>query len=158
MEKGVELMEEIKDVHGKQYVVFRLGKEDFALDIHSVTTIEKTLVAARVPRTPCFIKGVVNLRGEIVPVMDLSIRFGLTPTPETEETRIVIVKVGEASLGLIVDEVEDVLYLSKESIENVSNYSTDLSMDFITGVGKVNDRIITILNLEKLSEFNGAGG
>ncbi|NLD49827.1 MAG: chemotaxis protein CheW [Clostridiaceae bacterium] len=150
-------MVEAKDAQGKQYVVFRLGNEDYALDIHSVTTIEKPMIVARVPRTPHFIKGVINLRGEIVPVMELSIRFNLTPAPESEETRIVIVKVGEASLGLVVDEVEDVLYLSKDSIENVSNYSTDLSMDFITGVGKVNDRVITILNLEKLIEFNESG-
>lgn len=151
-------MDEAKDFQGKQYVVFKLGKEDYGLDIHNVTTIEKIMITARVPRTPQFIKGVINLRGEIVPIMNLAERFNLVVADETEETRVIIVNVGELYLGIIVEEVEDVLYLKKDAIENVSNYSSELSTDYILGVGKVEDRIITLLNLEKLLDINEAGG
>ena len=146
-------MDDKKDVQGKQFAVLKLGSEDYGLDIQNITTIEKMMHTARVPKTPCFIKGVINLRGEIIPVMDLSARFNLPEFIETEETRIIILKIGESSLGIIVGEVEDVLYLTQDSIESVSNYSSDLSMDFILGVGKVDERIITLLNVEKLADF-----
>ncbi|MFZ5987417.1 MAG: chemotaxis protein CheW [Bacillota bacterium] len=142
------------DVESRQYVIFKLGKEDYGLDIQKVTTIEKIMPAARVPKTPNYIKGVINLRGEIVPVMDLRTKFNLPAVEETEETRIIILKFNEISFGVIVDEVDEVLQLTEESIENVSNFSNDVSMDYILGVGKVDDRIVTLLNLEKLSDIN----
>lgn len=142
------------DVESRQYVIFKLGKEDYGLDIQKVTTIEKIMPAARVPKTPNYIKGVINLRGEIVPVMDLRTKFNLPAVEETEETRIIILKFNEISFGVIVDEVDEVLQLTEEFIENVSNFSNDVSMDYILGVGKVDDRIVTLLNLEKLSDIN----
>ena len=147
-------MEDKANNQPKQYVVFKLGKEDYGLDIHKVTTIEKILPITRVPKSPNFIAGVINLRGEIVPIMDLSKRFNLAAVQETDEARIVIMKVGEDSLGIIVDEVDDVLALNQEDIENVANYSSELSMNYVLGVGKVDDRIITLLNISKLSEIN----
>lgn len=147
-------MGEVISVEGKQYVVFLLGKENYGVDIQKVTTIEKIMPFARVPKTPDYIKGVTNLRGEIVPVMDLRIKFGMEHREETEETRVIIIKINDISLGLIVDEVDEVLNLSEESIENFTNFTNDLSMDYILGVGKVNGRIVTLLNIEKIAEVS----
>lgn len=105
---------------------------------------------ARVPDTPDFISGVINLRGEIVPIMDLRRKFGLPSAEDTESTRIIIVKIEEIVLGIIVDEVIEVIQLNDDSIENVTNFCSDLSMDYILGAGKINDRIVTILKLDKL--------
>ncbi|WP_010249137.1 chemotaxis protein CheW [Acetivibrio cellulolyticus] len=153
-------MEDVINVEGKQYVVFMLGKENYGVDIQKVTTIEKIMPYARVPKTPDYVKGVINLRGEIVPVMDIRTKFGMEVSEETEETRIIIIKINEISLGIIVDEVDEVLNLTEESIENVANFTNDLSMDYILGVGKVDGRIVTLLNLEKIidiSENNDQG-
>jgi len=109
---------------------------------------------ARVPKTPDFIKGVINLRGDIVPIMDLRLRLGLPAVPETEDTRSIILKEDDVTFGIIVDEVDEVLQLTDDSIENIGNITTDLSEDFLMGVGKVNDRIVIILNIEKLAQIN----
>lgn len=143
-------MEEIRNSEGRQFVVFKLGKEEYGIDIQKVTTIEKIMTIARVPKTPDFVKGVINLRGEIIPIMDLRARFGLPAIEETDETRIIIIKIEEVSVGVIVDAVLEVIQLAEDSIENITNFSNDLSMDYILGVGKVDDRIVTLLNLEKL--------
>ncbi|HOQ00959.1 MAG TPA: chemotaxis protein CheW [Acetivibrio clariflavus] len=146
-------MGEVVNVDGKQYVVFLLDKENYGVEIHSVTTIEKMLPYARVPKTPDYIKGVINLRGEIVPIMDIRTRFGMEACEETEETRIIIIKINDVSFGIIVDEVDEVLTLSEEAIENVSNFTNDISMDYILGVGKIDGRIVTLLNIEKLADI-----
>lgn len=147
-------MAETVSVDNKQYVVFLLGKENYGVEIHSVTTIEKMLPFARVPKTPDYIKGVINLRGEIVPIMDIRTRFGMEIKEESEETRIIIIKVNDISLGIIVDEVDEVLNLKEEAIENVANFTNDLSMDYILGVGKIDGRIVTLLNIEKLADIS----
>jgi len=147
-------MGEVVNVDGKQYVVFLLGKENYGVEIHSVTTIEKMLPYARVPKTPDYIKGVINLRGEIVPIMDIRTRFGMEAHEETDETRIIIIKINDISFGIIVDEVDEVLTLNEEAIENVSNFTNDVSMDYILGVGKIDGRIVTLLNIEKLADIS----
>ncbi|MEN2776592.1 chemotaxis protein CheW [Acetivibrio clariflavus] len=147
-------MGEVVNVDGKQYVVFLLDKENYGIEIHSVTTIEKMLPYARVPKTPDYIKGVINLRGEIVPIMDIRTRFGMEAREETEETRIIIIKINDVSFGIIVDEVDEVLTLNEEAIENVSNFTNDVSMDYILGVGKIDGRIVTLLNIEKLADIS----
>ena len=134
----------------KQYVVFRLAKEECGIDIQKVTTIERQINIARVPKAPVYIKGVMNLRGEIIPVMNLRKRLNLDEIEATEETRIIIIKVEENSIGIIVDSVKEVIYLEDESIENITNVTNDLSLDYIKGIGKVGSRLITLLNLEKL--------
>jgi len=143
-------LEEIKNHNTRQYVVFRLAKEEYGVDTRNVTIIERMTTITRVPKTPPFILGVINLRGDIIPVMDLRARFNLPAVEYTDDTRIVIIKVEDTSMGMVVDSVAEVIQLSEDAIENVTNFSNDLSMDFILGVGKADDRIITLLNLEKL--------
>ena len=135
----------------KQFLVFRLDKEEYGVDIQKVTTIiEKDMAIARVPKTPDFIEGVINLRGEIVPVMNLRKRFNLPAVEDTEDTRIIIIKLEDLAIGLIVDSVAEVIHLSEDSIETISSFSAEVSLDYILGVGKVDGRIVTLLNLEKL--------
>jgi len=149
--EGVAIMDENKVKEKGKFLVFRLCIEEYGLDIRQITTIiEKDMNIARVPKTPDFMKGVINLRGEIIPVISLRKKFKLFDEEYTDETRIVIVRVDEISIGLIVDSVVEVLELNEESIENITDISGELSFDYITGVGKVHGRIITLLNLDKL--------
>lgn len=134
----------------KQFVVFKLDQEEYGIDIKRVIEIVEPTAITRVPHAPGFVKGVINLRGEIIPVMGLRERFNLPPVKQTDETRIIIFKVNEASIGAIVDAVAEVIHFSSDAIEGVSNFSSDHSLDFILGVGKVNERIVTLLNLDKL--------
>lgn len=149
-------MEDIKTaaVEAKQYLVFRLGNEEYGIDIHKITTIvEKNMDISRVPKTPAFVKGVINLRGEIIPVISLRLKFGLPDDTYGENTRIIIIKLEDLTAGLLVDSVAEVLTLDENSTENISSISGELSLDYISGVGKYNNRIITLLNLEKLIEI-----
>ena len=135
----------------KKFLVFRLGNEEYGIDIHKIATIiEKNMNIARVPKTPRYLKGVINLRGEIVPVVSLRLKFGLSEDVFGDETRIIIIKMEDMSIGLIVDSVAEVLELDEETTESMANITGELSFDYISGVGKVNGRIITLLNLEKL--------
>ncbi len=134
----------------RQYVVFKLGQDEYGVDIQKVTTIEQVKSIARVPRTPAYIKGVLNLRGDIIPIMDLRERFNLPVEPDTEDTRIIIIKIEEISIGIIVDSVAEVMNLTEADIENVTNFTTEFSLDYIMGVGKADGRIVTLLNMEKL--------
>ncbi|MCX7747019.1 MAG: chemotaxis protein CheW [Clostridia bacterium] len=143
-------MEGSMNTNLKQFVVFLLGKEEYGVDIQKVTTIEKIMTIARVPKTPDYIRGVINLRGEIIPTFDLRKKFGLPQVEETEDTRIIIVKIEEVVFGIIVDAVMEVLQLDEEAVESITNITSDVSMDYILGVGKIGDRIVTLLNLEKL--------
>ncbi|MCX7708904.1 MAG: chemotaxis protein CheW [Clostridia bacterium] len=147
-------MADNKNIENRQYVVFKLGKEEYGVDIKKVTTIERMMQIARVPKTPEYIKGVINLRGEIIPIMDLRLKFSMPSMEETEDTRIIIVKIEEMPIGIIVDAVAEVLELKDDAIENITNFSNDLSVDYILGVGKVNDRIVTLLNIEKLLKLS----
>jgi len=133
-----------------QFVVFVLSDEEYGLDIQMVNTIEKMVPITRVPKTPSFIKGVINLRGDIVPIMDLTERFGLTKTEETEETRIIIVKFEDIQMGIIVDEVKEVIYINEEQIESTTSLTKEGLMENVLGAGKVDNRVITLLNIEKL--------
>jgi len=135
----------------KQFLVFKLDTEDYGIDINKITTIiEKDMIIARVPDTPEFVKGVINLRGEIIPVIELRKRFNLPSITDTENTRIIIIRIEDVIVGLIVDEVVEVVMLDDDDIESLANFSNDFSMDYISGAGKVDGRIVTILKLEKL--------
>ena len=144
-------MDEMITTDLKKFLVFKLGNEEYGIDIQKITTIiEKDMNITRVPRTPGFLKGVINLRGEIIPIIHLRKKFGLSEIENTEETRIIIIKLDEIAVGLIVDAVAEVIELGEDSIENVTNFGGVLSAEYLHGVGKINGRIVTLLNLEKL--------
>lgn len=141
---------QINEFETKQYIVFSLGEERFGIDSLKITTIDRLKTITRVPKTPDYIKGVINLRGDIIPVMDLRARFKLPPVEETEETRIIILKLEEISIGVIVDQVLQTIQLGEDSIENTSSLINSSVSDYIHGIGKVNGEIVTLLNFEKL--------
>jgi len=140
-------MAEVQTQESVQVVVFNIDNEEYGANILKVTTIERALTVARVPRTPQFVKGVINLRGEIIPVLSLRQRLGFPEIDETEDTRIIIIKTGEIVAGFYVDAVTEVLQIESANIERNNN----ISSEYISGLGKVGSRIVTLLNLEKLT-------
>lgn len=140
-------MAEVNTQESVQVIVFNIDKEEYGANILKVTTIERVLPVARVPRTPPFVKGVINLRGDIIPVLSLRQRLGFPDIEETDDTRIIIVDTGEVVSGFIVDSVKEVLQIDASNIERNSNVSSE----YISGLGKVDSRIITMLNLERLT-------
>jgi purine-binding chemotaxis protein CheW len=146
-----------KSVEAKQFVVFKIAQEEYGIDIHKVAIIEKMLNIARVPSTIACILGVINLRGEIIPVMNLRLRFDMPVIEPNDETRIIIFQMGEVKLGLLVDMVSEVQTLEDADIESLTSITNDRTLDYITGIGKSEGRLITLLNVEKLiSEMNVA--
>lgn len=138
------------DKEVKQFVAFKVGDQKFGADIHKVSIIEKPLNYARVPTASEYIKGVVNLRGEIIPIMSIRLKFGLPEIDVDDDTRIIIFKFGEALLGIVVDEVDEVISLKESDIESVTSITNDRSLDYIIGVAKIGGKLTTLLNIEKL--------
>lgn len=137
-----------------QLATFCLGSEEYALDIASVQEIVRMTTVTRVPHAPEFIEGVVNLRGKIVPVIDLRARFGLPPVEATQSTRIIIAQVAGTTVGLIVDAVREVLRLSSGAIEPTPVLvSREADTAFCRGVGKLEDRLILLLDLPHLLAY-----
>lgn len=136
----------------KQYVVFQLHEEAYGLDIQSVQGIERMIKIARVPKAPNCIEGVMNLRGEIIPIMNLRNRFEIDDKEYDDHTRIIIVRLDDSQIGLIVDEVKEVLELREDEIENVQIIDEKINLNYISGVGKTKEgsKVITLLNLQTL--------
>lgn len=132
-----------------QLVSFHLGGEEFGLDILRVQEIIRMQTLTRVPNSPDFIAGVMNLRGRIIPVVALRRRFGLEPIPADRQTRIVVVEVKGAVLGFIVDAVSEVLRIPASTIEP-SPRLCKVEREYVSGVGKLNDRLLILLDLDRL--------
>jgi purine-binding chemotaxis protein CheW len=132
-----------------QYLTFLLGEEVFALDIRSVREIIQVCPMTPVPLMPSFVRGVINLRGAVVPVIDLQARFGRTPAVIGKKTCIVIYDCSTATeridLGLLVDAVSEVLDIPVDAIEPPPNFGTSVRRDFIQGMGKLGERFAIIL-------------
>ena len=135
----------------KKYLLFKLKNDEYGIDIKKITKIiQKNMKITRVPKTSDYIKGVINLRGEIIPIVNLRKRLGLEDSEFTRETGIIVLKLGDASIGIIVDSVQEVIELADASIESANDISSDMSFDYISGVGNKDGRIITLFDLEKL--------
>jgi purine-binding chemotaxis protein CheW len=138
----------------RQYLTFSLGEESFALDVAHVREILEFTTVTKVPRTPEFMRGVINLRGSVVPVMDMRVKFNLSLTEKTVDTCIIVVEVSldgeETILGALVDSVQEVFELEPDQIEPAPKIGTGLSTEFITGMGKRDDRFIIILDIDKV--------
>ncbi|MCT4545409.1 MAG: chemotaxis protein CheW [Vallitalea sp.] len=147
-------MEENKNQEIKQYIVTKIGNEQYGVNIQFVHNIERLLKITRVPKAPYYIKGVINLRGDIIPVMSLRLKFGLEADEYTNNTRIIIVKLDGNSMGLIVDEVKEVINLDCEDIEKISKDINDEKSKYVQGVGKIDKEIVTLLNLDGLINNN----
>ena len=137
-----------------QYIKIEMGDETFGIDISYVDNIVRMMRITRVPNVAECIRGVINLRGEIVPIMDLRITMGLEAIEDTKDTRIIIIKMESiGKLGLIVDCVKEVVTLVDDQIENLIHDSKDDSTHFVNAVGKVGDSIISLLDLNLIKRF-----
>lgn len=133
-----------RDVAGK-YLTFGLGEEEFGLEILKVREIIGLMPITAVPRTPSHVRGVINLRGKVIPVIDLRRKFGLPPADHTEETCIIVVQVGAMEIGAIVDRVSEVRDVPADHIDPPPNFGTSIDTDFILGMGKTTSGKVTIL-------------
>lgn len=149
-------MSEEQTFEQDQLVVFEVGDESFGIDISLVQEIIRLQPITEVPRAPMHIKGVINLRGKVIPVADLRERFGFAAGEETKATRIVVVNVLGNTVGMIVDAVSEVLRLNTDSIEPPSSIVESVGSQYLKGIGKLEDRLIILLNLEKLLAEIGA--
>ncbi|MGI6038106.1 MAG: chemotaxis protein CheW [Limnochordia bacterium] len=134
----------------KQLVIFTLASEEFGVEINQVREIIKPRDMTRLPHTPPYIKGVINLRGEIIPVIDLRKRFSVDSGEMNRDTRIIIVEMDENRAGLLVDAVTEVLRLASTDIEATPRSIAGLQADFIQGVGKMEDRLLILLDVKKI--------
>lgn len=134
----------------QQFIVFKLDEQLYGTSIKNIQTIEKMKLIMHVPKVPKWVKGVMNLRGEIIPVICLREQFELESKEYTDKTRIIIVKMEDDMVGLIVDEVKEVVEIQSDQIEAVQNIKGKMKSDHILGVGKVEDNIITLLNLSNI--------
>jgi purine-binding chemotaxis protein CheW len=134
-----------------QLVVFTLGNEEFGVDVTQVREILKVPRITQIPNSPEFIEGVINLRGQITTVMDLRKRMKVGDTGEFgESARIVIVDIGELTIGMVVDSVLEVLRLSMKDIDPAPSIATDIESKYIRGVGKLQNRLLILLDLGKI--------
>ncbi len=133
-----------------QLVVFDLADEHYGVDIAAVQSIIKMQTITVVPRAPQFVEGVTNLRGKVLPVIDLRRRFGLRHEAPTKDSRIVVVEMGGATVGMIVDGVSEVLRVSDEAIEPPSPIVTTVDSAFIKGIAKIGERLVILLDLGKV--------
>ena len=133
-----------------QLVTIEVGGEEYAVDILAVPEINRMMDLTRVPQSPAEVEGVINLRGKIIPVIDLRKRFGLQVSERNDANRIVVVEVHRKTLGFIVDKVHEVLRIDEGIVEPAPAMVCSVRSDFIAGVGKLQDRLIILLNLAKL--------
>ena len=133
-----------------QLVVFNLANEDYGVNIAAVDGIVKMQSITRVPHAPSFVEGITNLRGEVLPVVDLRKRFSLPLADISKDTRIVNVEVDGIKVGMIVDAVAEVLRVAEEDVESPSPLVTTIESAFITGIAKVDGRLIILLDLAKV--------
>ena len=145
-------MTEMLNQKEMKVIVFQLMDKEYAIKVDVVQSIEKVLSITRVPKTPSYVKGVINLRGVVTPIVDLRERFGLDLKEMDDSTRIIIVTLEEYEVGLIVDAANDVLDIPVESIEPQPEVVGSIESDFISGVAKVEKRLLVMLNLDKVLE------
>lgn len=132
-------------------IVFKLGSEEYGIEVDKVQTIERMLPITRVPKTYSFVKGVINLRGVVIPVIDLRGRFGLEETSYTDQTRIIIVNANELEVGFIVDSANDVIDLNTDLIDSPPDVVGGVKAKYLQGVARVSEeRLLVMLNLSEV--------
>jgi purine-binding chemotaxis protein CheW len=133
-----------------QVVVFELGAEQFGVDIATVESIIKMQTITSLPQAPNFVQGVTNLRGRVLPVIDLRQRFGLAPRTADKTSRIIVSGVGQTEIGMIVDGVSAVLTITEGAVEPPPPIATTVASSFITGIAKLADRMVILLDLDQI--------
>jgi purine-binding chemotaxis protein CheW len=134
----------------QEFLVFQLGDEEYAIDILKVQEIRGYDNVTRIANTPESIKGVTNLRGVIVPILDMRIRFRLSEATYNEHTVVIVVNIGTRIVGIVVDGVSDVLSLTEEQIKPVPEFGVGLPLAYLQGLGNLGERMLVLVNIDKL--------
>ncbi|MBP1931516.1 purine-binding chemotaxis protein CheW [Ammoniphilus resinae] len=134
----------------KKIIVFRLLDQEYGVELKYVKSIERLESVTKVPRTPKFVKGVINLRGIVTPIIDLKERLGLPQAELTEESRVIIVELDGLEAGFIVDSANDVLDIPLQSIEPAPNVFQGVRFEFLEGIAKLDQRLLVLLNFNKV--------
>ena len=135
--------------HEEQNVIFRLGSESYGIDIFLVNEIIRLREITPIPRSAAHIRGLVNLRGKTIPVVDLRVRFMLSQSEDTDSTRIIVVESEQGNVGIVVDAVTEVITVEPDQVDETPPLVANVTADFVRGVAKQNDHLITLLNLEQ---------
>lgn len=133
-----------------QLVTFNLGEEEFGVDILHVKEIIRMMEITKVPKSPEFVDGVINLRGHVIPIIDLRKRFSMGTREHDKNTRISVVELGDSVVGFVVDSVHEVLRIPSGTVEPPPAVVAGIDADYISGVGKLDDRLLILLELQKL--------
>ncbi|MDD2319864.1 MAG: chemotaxis protein CheW [Geobacteraceae bacterium] len=149
---------EVMDKENRQYLTFKLEQETFAVDVAKVREILDFVSITKVPQTPDFMRGVINLRGSVVPVVDMKLKFGMEATEKTVNTCIIVLEVffeNETTIvGALADSVQEVVELDPSQIEPPPRIGMKLSIDFIKGMGKLNEEFVIILDTDRIFSFD----
>lgn len=138
-----------------KYLTFKLADEEYGLEILKVQEIIQMQTVTRVPRTPEYVRGVINLRGKVIPVIELRKKFGFPSFEDTEKTCIIVVQIAASEenyvvMGIIIDEVREVLDIKAENIEETPSFGSSINTDFILGMGKMNGNVKILLDIDKV--------
>jgi purine-binding chemotaxis protein CheW len=148
-----DILSDLTDREGK-YLTFTLASEDYGIGILKIKEIIGMMPITSVPQTPSFVKGVVNLRGKVIPVVDLRLKFGIPAIDYTERTCIIVVEIsgqsGAIKIGIVVDAVSEVLNIKGEDIENTPAFGSRVNTDYILGMTKMGDRVKILLDIDKV--------
>jgi purine-binding chemotaxis protein CheW len=133
-----------------QVVVFRLGADEYGVDIASVEEIIRVPSISKVPKAPEYVEGVINLRGRVLPVIDLCKRLSLEPRRDTRQSRIVIADIGTSAVGMIVDDVSEVLQMGSDQIRPAPEITTTADSGCIAGIARLNERLVILMKLDSV--------
>lgn len=164
VEQAEKFNKALPDKAGK-YLTFALGKEQYGLEILKVREIIGYMEITAIPQTPHYVKGVINLRGQVIPVIDLRVKFSMPSADVTEQTCIIVCEIHSGSksfsTGTIVDNVEEVLDIANKDIEEAPQFGSTVDTDFILGMGKIDDTVKILLDIDKVlagEDFSSLGG
>lgn len=150
MADAAQNIEDLSDIEGGKFLTFLLQDEEYGLEILKVREIMGVMNITPVPQTPPYVKGVINLRGQVIPVVDLRLKFGLPEGEYDQKTCIIVVDVKGTLMGIVVDTVSEVLDIKAANIEAAPTFGTELNTDYILGMGKVDGHVKILLEIDKV--------
>lgn len=134
-----------------QQVIFNLDNSEYGIDINSINEIVRLQEITKMPNSPAYLDGVINLRGKVTPVIDLRIKFNLPPGERNQDSRIIVVTVASEIIGMVVDKVSEVIRIKEEQIEDSGDVALAISDNFVKGMAKIDDtRLVTLLDIERI--------
>lgn len=145
-----EGMENLEDTQGGKYLTFTVGREEYGIEIRYITEIIGIQEITEVPELPIYVKGIINLRGKIIPVIDVRLRFKKEPKDYNDRTCVIVIEIKDVAVGLIVDNVCEVLKISEEDIVPPPDTKTGFHNRYVRGIGKVGDKVKLLLDCDKL--------